>query len=248
LASAQNHLIELLPQADRQRLLAVCEPRQLVIGQLLCDRGDPVHQVYFPVGGVVSLVTQIDGHPSLEVGMVGREGMVGVPFILGVSTVPLRAVVQGPGAAWRVDGLAFKREVEQGTALRRVLQHFMYVQLLQMASSAACLRFHLIEPRLARWLLMSQDRAHAEHIHVTHEFLACMLGVRRVGVTTAAGALQRKGLITYHRGEVRVRDRKGLEQAACSCYASDAATYRQHMAMSVTAASVEQEAKAAVET
>lgn len=229
LATAQNHLIELLPRADRHRLLDVCEPVQLVMGEVVCERGDPVRHVCFPVDGFISLVMQIEKHPSLEVGMVGREGMLGAPIILGVGTVPLRGVVQGPGAAWRVGSVAFKRELALSTALRRVLQRFLYVRMSQMAASAACLRFHLIVPRLARWLLMSQDRAHAAHFHVTHEFLACMLGVRRVGVTAAAGSLQRAGLIIYHRGELTVLDRRGLEQAACSCYASDTAAYREHM-------------------
>jgi len=230
LAPAQNHLVELLPRADRQRLLALCETVSLALGEVLCERGDPVHHVYFPVDAVISLVTQIEHHPSLEVGMVGREGMVGAPLILDVNMMPLRAVVQAAGTAWRVPGADFRRELASSAPLRQLIQRLMYVRVAQMASAAACLRFHLIEPRLARWLLMSQDRVHAAHFHVTHEFLACMLGVRRVGITAAAGALQRQGRIAYHRGELRVLDRKGLERAACSCYAADVATYRLHMA------------------
>jgi CRP-like cAMP-binding protein len=214
----------------------VCEPVQLTLGEVLCERGGTVRHVYFPVHGFITLLMQIENHPSLEVGMVGREGMLGAPLILDVSTVPLRALVQGPGAAWRMGVEVFRRELASSAALRHVVRSFMYVRLAQMASAAACLRFHLIGPRLARWLLMSQDRAHAAHFHVTHEFLARTLGVRRVGITAAAGALQREGLITYHRGEVRVLDREGLEVAACSCYASDTATYLRHMSTKAAAA------------
>ena len=235
MAPAQNHLIEQLHREDRQRLLAVCESVQLVLGEVLCERGDPVHHVYFPVGGVISLVMQIENHHSLEVGMVGREGMVGAALILGVNRMPVRALVQATGTAWRVTGADFRRELARSPALQQLIQRFMFVRLSQMASAAACLRFHLIGPRLARWLLMSQDRACAAHFHVTHEFLACMLGVRRVGITAAAGGLQRQGLIAYHRGELRVLDRAGLERAACSCYAEDVATYRQHMSVRTVA-------------
>lgn len=223
---AQNHLIEQLPPADRQRLLAVCQPVDLRLGQVLCERGDVLNQVYFPVDSFISLVMQVDEHPSLEVGMVGREGLMGATLMLGVDTVPQRGLVQGPGAAWRVEGAAFRRELALSVALRRSVKRFLFVRMAQMSSAAACLRFHLIGPRLARWLLMSQDRAHAQQFHVTHEFLAGMLGVRRVGITAAAGMLQRRGLITYHRGQLTVLDRAGLERAACSCYASDLAAYR----------------------
>ena len=222
---AQNQLIRLLPRRDRTRLLAVCEPIQLVLSEELCTRGEPLRHVYFPTDGFISLLTQVDLHPSLEVGMVGREGMVGASLMLGVPEVPLRALVQGAGAAWRVDGAAFRRELAASPPLQRILGRYLYVLMAQLAASAACLRFHLIPPRLARWLLMSQDRAHADSFHVTHEFLAYMLGVRRVGVTAAAGALQRSGLIAYHRGDLTVLDRAGLEAAACSCYASNAAAY-----------------------
>jgi CRP-like cAMP-binding protein len=227
LPDTQNHLIELLPRRDRARLLAICEPVQLVLSEELCTRGERLRHVYFPTEGFISLVAQVDQHPSLEVGMVGREGMVGASLVLGVQEFPLRALVQGQGAAWRIGSAAFRRELSASPPLQNTLGRYVYVLMAQMAASAACLRFHEIRPRLARWLLMSQDRAHADQFHVTHAFLAYMLGVRRVGVTTAAGSLQRSGLIAYHRGDLQVLDRAGLEAAACSCYASDAATYAQ---------------------
>ena len=222
---ARNHLIELLPGQDRQRLLARCESVPLALSQVLCERGAPLAHVHFPVDSYVSLVTQLDGHQGLEVGMVGREGVLGASLMLGVVTAPLQALVQGGGTAWRLTVPDFLAELARSLALQYYLHRFLYVRMAQLATSAACLRFHHIEPRLARWLLMSQDRAHADHFRVTHEFLAYMLGVRRVGVTVAAGALQRRGLILYCRGELRVLDRPGLEASACTCYAADRRSY-----------------------
>ena len=225
MAPVENHLIELLPRADRRRLLAICEPVQLVLAEVLCEPGKPTRHVYFPIEGFISLVALVDGSPSVEVGMVGREGMLGAQVILGVTTAPLHALVQGSGAAWRIGTTAFRRELAGSKALQRGLNRYLYVLMAQQAASAACLRFHMTGQRLARWLLMSQDRAHSDSFHVTHEFLAYMLGMRRVGITTAASALQRSGLIEYHRGELTVLDRSGLEAAACSCYAADRKTY-----------------------
>jgi CRP-like cAMP-binding protein len=225
LATVKNHLIELLPRKDRLRLLAICEPVQLVLAEVLCEPGKPTRHVYFPTEGFISLVAPIDGTPCLEVGMVGAEGMLGAQLVLDVVAAPLHALVQGAGAAWRIETGAFRRELERGTALRRGLNRYLYVLMSQLAASAPCLRFHQIEPRLARWLLMSQDCAHADTFHVTHEFLAYMLGVRRAGITVAAGALQRSGLIEYRRGDLTVLDRPGLEAAACSCYAADRLAY-----------------------
>lgn len=220
-----NHLIEILPVKDRARLLAICEPVELLLSDVLSEPGKPTRHVYFPIQGFISLVSTVDGSPGVEVGMVGSEGMLGAHLVLGVLTAPLHAVVQGSGAAWRIEAAPFKRELARSTALQRCLNRYLYVLMAQQATSAACLRFHLIGQRLARWLMMSQDRAHSDSFHVTHEFLAYMLGVRRVGVTGAASALQRNGLIRYHRGEIKVLDRKGLEAAACSCYATDHQTY-----------------------
>lgn len=227
--SSKNHLIETLPRADRARLLAVCEPIQLPLSEVLFETGSPTRHVYFPTDGFISLVTLLDGHPGLEVGMVGREGMVGAQLALGVRISPLRALVQGSGAALRVGTRIFRAELARSAALQRTMNRYVYVLMTQFATSAACHRYHLIGPRLARWLLMTQDRAHADTFHVTQEFLAYMLGVRRVGVTAAAGALQRGGLIEYKRGELTVLDRARLEQAACTCYASDRRTYAEQL-------------------
>jgi CRP-like cAMP-binding protein len=226
---AENHLIELLPRRQRLQLLAICEPVQLVLSEVLCEAGEPALHVYFPTQGFISLVAQVDDHPGVEVGMIGREGMLGAQLALGVSTAPLHALVQGAGSALRVESRAFRRELRQNLALQHLLHRYAFVRVVQLASSAACLRFHLIGPRLARWLLMSQDRAHADTFHVTHEFLAYMLGVRRVGVTVAAGLLQQDGLIAYHRGLLTVLDRKRLESTACACYAMDQHAYAEYL-------------------
>jgi len=229
----QNLLIATLPRGDRLQLLSQCESINLPLAQVLCEPGETTRHVYFPIDSFISLITQIDDTRRLEVGMAGREGMLGVQLALGVARAPLRAMVQGAGAAWRMDATSFGDAIERSTALRHVLQKYVYVLMAQLSTSAACLRFHAIGPRLARWLLMSQDRAHADRFPVTQEFLAKMLGVRRVGVTTAAGDLLRRGLITYHRGELTVLDRAGLEAAACSCFATDLETYQRTMKFKV---------------
>jgi CRP-like cAMP-binding protein len=229
LSAVKNDLINRLPLHDRTRLLALCEPVPLLLSQVLCEPDAPTTHVYFPTQGFISLVSQVDAHPGLEVGMVGREGMVGVQVVLGLVDLPLRVLVQGQGAALRVPVQPFMDELALSPAMKKYFDRYAFVRLAQTVSSAGCLRFHLIGARLARWLLMSQDRAHDDHFHVTHEILAYMLGVRRVGVTVAAGDLQRLGLISYHRGELKVLNRSGLESAACSCYASDRQVYTRVM-------------------
>ena len=221
----ENHLIELLPRADRRRLLAVCRHVELSMGEILNEPGSPTKHVYFPLDGFVSLIATVDGNPALEVGMIGREGLVGVQIALGVATAPLHCLVQGGGGAWQVGSVAFQRELRRSGALRRVINRYVYVLMAQFASSAACIRFHRIDQRLARWLSMTRDRAHADQFHVTHEFLAYMLGVRRVGITTAASALKRLGLIAYHRGSMTVLDPIGLRNFSCECYASNESVY-----------------------
>ena len=228
--TAQNQLIESLPRADRLHLIAACEPVWLLQDEVLALRGQTLKRAHFPLDGAISLTIQTDAHLALEVGLVGREGMLGAHGLLGATGgAPTQAAVQSPGAALRIGAPALRRELARSAALRRVLGRYIGVHLEQLALAVACRRFHLIGPRLARWLLMTQDRAAADHFHVTHEFLAQMLGVRRVGITMAAGELQRAGLIRYHRGELAVLDRPGLEAAACSCYAADGLAYRRRM-------------------
>jgi CRP-like cAMP-binding protein len=229
LTTAQNHLIELLPGTDRRRLLALCEPVQLRLAESLAEPGAASRYVYFPIDGFASLVTQLGGKPTLEVGMVGREGLLGIHVALGVTKSPLHALVQGPGSAWRMRTAQFRRLLGATPALRNVVDRYLYVLMAQFAGSAACIRFHEIDQRLARWLLMTRDRAHADRFRVTHNFLAYMLGVRRVGITTAAGALQRRGLIEYHRGDLAVLDAPALRRSSCACYGADRRTYDQNL-------------------
>ncbi|MEO8506460.1 MAG: Crp/Fnr family transcriptional regulator [Betaproteobacteria bacterium] len=181
--------------------------------------------VYFPTSSFISLIMPVDGKDSVEIGLIGDEGMFGVPLLLGVDASPVGAVVRGAGRALRMDAARFCRELGRSEQLERTIDRYAFVHLSQLAQAAACTRFHVVEARLARWLLMTQDRAHAETFHITQEFLALMLGVRRVGITMAAKSLQRRGLIRYKRGDITVLDRRGLKSASCGCYRSDRACY-----------------------
>ena len=220
-----NRLLASLPRGESQRLLADCEAVELELGKVLYEPDARIRHVYFPTDSFISLMIPVDGTTNLEVGLVGNEGMFGSPLILGVDVSPLRALVQGAGLAWRMSAVMFARQLGRSPALRRMLHRYLQVQISQLAQTAACTRFHVVEERLARWLLMTQDRAHGDEFCVTHEFLAYMLGVRRVGVTQAANALQLRKLIRYHRGAVTVLDRVGMEAASCGCYQADRDTY-----------------------
>lgn len=225
-----NRLLAALPAMQRARFVADCLPVQLVLGKVLHEPGDRVRNVYFPTGCVVSTVIVIDGHCSLETGMIGSEGMWGYASILGDSAAfPLRVAVKDSGAAWCMKSATFRRHLRDLPALRPLLDRYLRVLLCQLAQTAACMRFHVVEERLARWLLMTQDRTQSDTFRVTQEFLAFVLGVRRVGVTVAAGILQSRHLIRYKRGHVTIIDRERLVAAACSCYWSDIETYRREL-------------------
>jgi CRP-like cAMP-binding protein len=224
-----NRLLASLPDDEYRHVLARCERVDLRLDELISEPGERIHHAYFPTDCFFSLLMPPMDHPGLEVRLVGREGMVGTPLISGIGVTLMRTVVRGAGPAWRITAERFPEAMEQSIVLQTVLDHYLFVLATQAEQMVACTRFHVLEARLARWLLMTQDRAHADHFHVTHESLAALLGVRRVGVTKAAMALQERNLIHYRRGDIRVLDRLGLMTAACACYGESEAVYERFL-------------------
>jgi CRP-like cAMP-binding protein len=214
----ENHLLAGMPRRGRQHFLASCEEVELQVADVLCELGERIRHVYFPTESFVSLVTILGDGARLEVGIVGNEGMLGTSLMLGVDASPQHALVQGGGTALRMNAATFQRHYRQNSELRRRLSLYLHVSMQQLAQTAACTHYHLVEARLARWLLLSRDRAHCDQFRLTHEFLAYMLGVRRAGVTDAANSLQEQGLIDYSRGAISILDNKGLQRASCVCY------------------------------
>lgn len=214
----ENSLLAALPRRECLQLLAGCEPVTLTFGEILYEPGETIRYVLFPGNALVSLLTLADGHLALEVGLIGRDGVVGIPLMLGQSVSAVRALVQGTGSALRIASARFLKEFGRSLPLRRELYRYTHALMAQISQTAACNRFHVVEQRLARWLLMTHDRVKSDRFRLTHEFLGHMLGVRRVGVTRAAQALQERRLISYRRGDIAVLDRAGLEAAACACY------------------------------
>lgn len=217
-APAANGVLRSLPPRVTQRLLAQCRQVSLTYGEVLGEFGDRIKHVYFVNSGIVSLLAPVDGHASVEVGLIGREGMAGISLLLGVGVSPVRVLVQGTGSAMRMEAASFRFAIKRDPALTRSLNRYLYTLIAQVAQTAACNRHHAISERLARWLLMTHDRMATDEFYLTQAFLAHMLGVRRVGVSKAAALLQKKKLIRYRRGHITVLDRAGLERASCRCY------------------------------
>ena len=222
---SKNVLIDLLPEKTQERLFARAQLTELSLSQIICHVDEPAVFIYFPVNGFISLVQRIDERPPLEVGMIGREGVLGSESLLGASRNSFGAIVQGNGSAWRIKVQDFLVEVKNCPEFRRVVDSYIAVRIGQLGLAAACEHFHEIGPRLAKWLLMSQDRAQSPTFLMTHEFISLMLGVRRVGVTTAAADFKRRGLIGYHRGEMKILNRSALKAGACTCYQKNRKIY-----------------------
>ena len=216
--AAANSLLATLPRREYQRLLSRLEPVKLTFGEVLYEPGKPIRHVYFPTDSLVSLLTLVEGHMALEIGLVGREGMLGIPVALGIKNSPVRALVQGTGTALRMTSAHFRSEYQKCGPLNTELNRYIHERIVQITQTAACNRFHPIEGRLARWLLMTRDRMRSDQFRLTQELLGNMLGVLRVAVTNAAGAMQQRNLIRYSRGNISILDGKGLEAAACRCY------------------------------
>lgn len=213
-----NLLLRRLPRKDYLHLLPGLTPVTLKFGHILYEPGKAMRDVYFPNPCLISLLTLSDGRLALEVGMVGPEGLLGVPLALGIGVSPVRALVQGEGTALRMSKARFLAELGSSAPLRKVVLAYVHALMGQISLTAACNRFHVVGGRLARWLLMTRDRVGSGEFRMTHEFLSHMLGVRREGVSEAAAGFQERKLIEYSRGRMRILDHAGLEAAACSCY------------------------------
>ena len=213
-----NQLLAALPVQDFARLAPMLEPVQVDVGEVLSEPSAPIRHIYFPNDSLISLLGVAEGRMTLEVGLVGREGMLGATVALGHDVSQVRAIVQRAGSASRMDSAQFRTEFARNPSLQRVLYRYTDTLLAQAIQIAVCSRFHVLEARLARSLLITRDRLKSDKFHLTHEFLAHALGVRRVGVTKAASALQQQGLIIYSRGNIEILDVRGLAAASCKCY------------------------------
>jgi CRP-like cAMP-binding protein len=213
-----NRILAALPRKANRRFLSALKSVDLTLGQVVYRPGAKSRHAYFPNDCMMSVLAVADRTIGLEVGLIGREGMLGIPLALGVSTSPVKAIVQGAGSAMRMSAARFGMELKHNRPLQRALERCTYVAMATAMQIAVCNKAHVLEARLARWLLMTRDRVASDQFRFTQEFIALMLGVRRAGVTNAACELQRRGLIRYSRGTMRIFDLKGLRAAACSCY------------------------------
>ena len=215
----QNHLLAALPPADFERLAADLELIPMPLGEALYESGGRLQHVYFPTTSIVSLLYVMEDGASAEIAVVGNEGILGISLFMGGETTPSRAVVQSAGYGYRLKAQLLKQEFNRAGAVMHLLLRYTQALITQMAQTAVCNRHHSVEQQLCRWLLLSLDRLSSTELSMTQELIANMLGVRREGVTEAAGKLQKEGLIRYSRGRITVLDRPGLEKEVCECYA-----------------------------
>ena len=226
LAPETNLLLSRLTVRHQRRFAALCDVVPLSFGQVLATADGRIRHVYFPIRGFVSLIVGTAPEASLEVGLIGIEGMLGATVALDVTTSPLLAVVQGDGLALRMSVATFRAELEGCAELHALMMRYCFVILRQCGQAAACAHYHAVPARLARWMLMTLDRTKGKDLQLTQDFLSQMLGVRRVGITLAASALKAAKLISYQRGAISILNRSGLESVACACYEIDRRTYR----------------------
>jgi len=215
----ENHILAALPAAESERLFPHLERVQMPLGAVLYESGDTLRHMYFPTDCIVSLLYVLEDGASAEIAVVGNEGAIGVALFMGGETTPSRAIVQSAGFAYRLTGKRIKEEFNRHGQMLHVLLRYTQSLITQMAQTAVCNRHHSVHQQLCRWLLLSLDRLHSSKLTMTQELIANMLGVRREGVTEAAGQLQNLGVISYSRGEITVLDRSRLEQLSCECYA-----------------------------
>ncbi len=213
-----NRLLAVLPESDFQRISPYLIEVSLSLGQILHEPQEKIETVYFPTKAMISLVSIMEDGSTVEVGIVGNDGMLGYPVYLGGAQSHIRALVQSQGKALQMNAIVLKNEFDRGGFFQRLLLLYTQVFLTQVTQTAACNRFHPTEERLARWLLQSQDCTGSEELHLTQDFLSSMLGVRRASVTVAAGTLQQAGMIRYNRGKITILDRTALEDTTCECY------------------------------
>jgi CRP-like cAMP-binding protein len=225
----RNQILAALSDVALRRVAAAGEIVELAFGQTLYEQGKVERYVYFPMDAYLSQISALDDKTRIEVGLIGAEGMVGSSSLFGIELAPLHTVVQGAGGAVRVEAARFVKGLARDPGFRAVMNRYLYVRLTQLGQMIVCVRFHTVEQRLARWLLMTRDRAGSDSFQLTHEYLAMMLGVRRVGITQAATYLQNQKLIRYHRGSITIVNGPELLATSCDCYAAAERTYAQHM-------------------
>lgn len=227
-----NHLLNCLPEPDRHWFIENCTVVELVFGETLSVSEEPIKYVYFPLTGFISLLLEVNDNQSLEMGLIGNEGILGATLAFEKQNAPMKSIVQGAGNALRIDATLFCHYLNNNHAVRKLILNYLYVLMQQLAQASACNNFHEVKQRLARWLLMTQDRAHSDTLYLTHQLLAKMLGVRRSAVTIAAGYIQQQGIISYNRGHINVLSRSGLEKLSCQCYFSDVNAYQKTLSIS----------------